>query len=62
MLFNVKWLTRSTEVIVRLGLYFGCFSNEKMPYCISFNPDDNKQHLFIDGCADKRYIQGVRDG
>ena len=30
------------------------FTNKKTPYCIKFNPDEDKQHLFIVGCADKK--------
>ncbi len=30
------------------------FTNGKTPYCIKFNPDEDKQHLFVVGCADKK--------
>jgi len=30
------------------------FTNSKTPYCIRFNPDPEKSHLFVVGCADKK--------
>lgn len=30
------------------------FSNSKTPYCVKFNPDDDKQNLFVVGCSDKK--------
>ena len=37
-----------------LGQCIGRFTNQKTPYCLAFNPDEDKQHLFIVGCADKK--------
>ncbi len=28
----------------------------KIPYCISFNPSEHKQHLFICGMSDKKIL------
>ena len=38
------------------GKCLGRFTNENKttPYCIKLNPDPDKQHLFIVGCADKK--------
>eukprot|EP00794_Sanderia_malayensis_P000479 gene479-1124_t len=38
------------------GDCLGKFSNNKVPYCVKFNPDEDKQHLFIAGMADKKMI------
>jgi len=29
---------------------------KKIPYCVKFNPEEDKQHLFITGMADKKMI------
>lgn len=39
------------------GQCLGGFSNKKIPYCVKFHPDENKQHLFVTGCSDKKIIQ-----
>ena len=38
------------------GKCLGRFTNDNKttPYCIKLNPDPDKQHLFIVGCADKK--------
>lgn len=28
----------------------------KIPYCVSFNPSEHKQHLFICGMSDKKIL------
>ena len=32
------------------------FTNKKVGYCVKFNPDDDKQHLFVVGTADKKIV------
>ncbi|KAL0275354.1 UNVERIFIED_CONTAM: hypothetical protein PYX00_003223 [Menopon gallinae] len=32
------------------------FTNRKIPYCCKFNPDDDKQHLFVAGTSDKKIV------
>lgn len=32
------------------------FTSKKVPYCIKFNPDEDKQHLFVAGTSDKKII------
>lgn len=39
------------------GRCISVFSNRKIPYCVKFNPDNDKQHSFIAGFNDKRIIQ-----
>jgi pre-mRNA-processing factor 17 len=37
--------------------------NRAIPYCVRFNPDEDKQTEFLAGCSDKKVIQmDVRDG
>ncbi|TRY86749.1 hypothetical protein DNTS_004239 [Danionella cerebrum] len=39
------------------------FTNRKVPYCVKFNPDEDKQNLFVAGMSDKKIIQfDVRTG
>lgn len=46
------------DVYLSLSLLIGqCinrFCNQKTAYCLAYNPDSDKQHLFIAGCADKK--------
>ncbi|XP_067674770.1 pre-mRNA-processing factor 17-like [Haliotis asinina] len=32
------------------------FTSRKVPYCIKFNPDEDKQHLFVAGTSDKKIV------
>lgn len=43
------WDTETGRVISR-------FTSRKIPYCVKFNPDKNKQHLFVAGTSDKKII------
>lgn len=39
------------------------FTNGKIPYCVKFNPDPDKQHMFLAGMSDKKIIQyDIRSG
>lgn len=33
------------------------FTNRKVPYCVKFNPDEEKQNLFVAGMSDKKIVQ-----
>ncbi|KAL5518583.1 hypothetical protein ACEPAH_266 [Sanghuangporus vaninii] len=44
------WDTETGQCIKR-------FSNGKIPYCIKFHPDDDKQNIFLAGMSDKKIIQ-----
>jgi WD40 repeat protein len=51
------WDTESGRVI---SSFVG---NHAIPYCVQFNPDEDKQTEFLAGCSDKKVIQmDVRDG
>lgn len=39
-----------------LGQCKGRFTNKKIPYCVKFNPDEDKQNLFVAGLADKKIV------
>ncbi|KAK7868527.1 hypothetical protein R5R35_004810 [Gryllus longicercus] len=43
------WDTESGQCISR-------FTSRKIPYCAKFNPDADKQHLFVAGTSDKKII------
>ncbi|GAB6032820.1 pre-mRNA-processing factor 17 [Chamberlinius hualienensis] len=32
------------------------FTSRKVPYCVKFNPDDDKQNLFVAGTSDKKIL------
>ncbi|XP_047243216.1 pre-mRNA-processing factor 17 [Girardinichthys multiradiatus] len=39
------------------------FTNRKVPYCVKFNPDEEKQNLFVAGMSDKKIVQwDIRTG
>lgn len=43
------WDTETGNVISR-------FTSRKIPYCVKFHPDYNKQHLFVAGTSDKKIL------
>ncbi|EEB15586.1 pre-mRNA-splicing factor PRP17, putative [Pediculus humanus corporis] len=47
--FIKLWDTETGECISR-------FTSKKIPYCCKFNPDDDKQHLFVAGTSDKKIV------
>ena len=47
--FIKLWDTETGECINR-------YTNNKVAYCVKFNPDDDKQHLFLAGTADKKIV------
>ncbi|KAK1888755.1 Pre-mRNA-processing factor 17 [Dissostichus eleginoides] len=44
------WDTETGQCISR-------FTNRKVPYCVKFNPDEDKQDLFVAGMSDKKIVQ-----
>jgi len=48
------WL--SSVFSLFLGECIGRFTNRKIPYCVKFNPDEDKQHLFVCGTSDKKIL------
>ena len=56
-----KFLTTSYDRHIKLwdtetGDCVNRFTNNKVGYCVKFNPDDDKQHLFLVGTADKKIV------
>ncbi|CAH1799522.1 unnamed protein product [Owenia fusiformis] len=47
--FCKLWDTETGECISR-------FTSKKVPYCVKFNPDEDKQHLFVAGTSDKKIV------
>lgn len=43
------WDTETGDVVHR-------FTSKKIPFCVKFHPDKNKQHLFVAGTSDKKII------
>ncbi|KAF2076886.1 hypothetical protein CYY_001788 [Polysphondylium violaceum] len=39
------------------GKIVGTYNNGKIPFCLKFNPDDDKQNLFIVGDSGKKIVQ-----
>ncbi|SJX65355.1 probable CDC40-Pre-mRNA splicing factor important for catalytic step II [Sporisorium reilianum f. sp. reilianum] len=39
------------------GACLQSFSNGKTAYCLTFHPDDDKQHIFLAGMSDKKVLQ-----
>ncbi|XP_066279369.1 pre-mRNA-processing factor 17-like isoform X2 [Branchiostoma lanceolatum] len=39
------------------GACISRFTNRKVPYCAKFNPDEDKQHIFVAGMSDKKIVQ-----
>jgi pre-mRNA-processing factor 17 len=47
--FIKLWNTETGQVLSK-------FTNKKVPYCVVFNPDEDKQHLFVAGTSDKKIL------
>jgi len=39
------------------GQCTGSFTNKRVPLCVKFNPNEDKQHIFIAGTQDKKIVQ-----
>ncbi|CAF0857313.1 unnamed protein product [Adineta steineri] len=58
---GTEFLSASYDKSVKLwdtetGQVKSKFSVRKIPYCVSFNPSESKQHLFICGMSDKKIL------
>lgn len=58
---GTKFLSASYDKTIKLwdtehGKLLHTFNNRKMPYCVKFNPDGHKQHLFVGGYSDKKIL------
>ncbi|KAF7722134.1 hypothetical protein EC973_003678 [Apophysomyces ossiformis] len=57
-----RFLSASYDRYIKLwdtetGQCVRSFSTGKIPYCVTFNPAGNKQHIFLAGCSDKKIVQ-----
>ncbi|KAJ3129636.1 pre-mRNA-processing factor 17 [Nowakowskiella sp. JEL0407] len=57
-----KFLSASYDKYIKLwdtetGKCISAFTTKKTPQCVKFNPDEDKQHLFLTGCTDKKIYQ-----
>lgn len=56
-----KFVSTSYDRYIKLwdtetGECVGRYTSNKVGYCVKFNPDDDKQHLFVVGTADKKIV------
>ncbi|KAI8384374.1 WD40-repeat-containing domain protein [Radiomyces spectabilis] len=57
-----QFLSASYDRYVKLwdtetGQCIRAFTTGKTPYCVTFNPDEDKQNIFLTGCSDKKIVQ-----
>ncbi|RUP50986.1 hypothetical protein BC936DRAFT_136717 [Jimgerdemannia flammicorona] len=57
-----RFLSASYDKYVKLwdtetGQCIKSFTTGKIPYCVKFNPEEDKQHIFLAGCSDKKVVQ-----
>ncbi|CAG8545042.1 3225_t:CDS:10 [Funneliformis mosseae] len=57
-----RFLTASYDKYIKLwdtetGQCIKSFTTGKIPYVVKFNPDEDKQHIFLAGCSDKKIVQ-----
>ncbi|XP_065182490.1 pre-mRNA-processing factor 17-like [Sycon ciliatum] len=59
---GTRFLTASYDRYVKMfdtetGQCIGRYTPKKIPYCVKFNPDEDKQHIFLCGTSDKKIVQ-----
>ncbi|KAG0234224.1 hypothetical protein BGW41_001193 [Actinomortierella wolfii] len=59
---GTRFMTASYDKNMKLwdtetGQCISTFSTKKIPYCVKFNPDEDKQHIFLAGCSDHKIYQ-----
>jgi hypothetical protein len=55
-MFHEKIILNIISIII-LGKCIKSFTTGKIPYVVRFNPDEDKQHIFLAGCSDKKIVQ-----
>jgi pre-mRNA-processing factor 17 len=59
---GAKFLSGGYDKTVKLwdtetGKCISSFFTKATPYCLKFNPDGDKQNLFLTGCSDNKILQ-----
>lgn len=57
LLFSLKLTLDYPPPPLSAGQCISRFTNRKVPYCVKFNPDEDKQNLFVAGMSDKKIVQ-----
>lgn len=59
LLFFFFSKVRSIKILKKMkkGQCISKFTNKKIHYCVKFNPDEDKQNIFVSGCSDKKIVQ-----
>lgn len=57
-----RFLSASFDKWIKLwdtetGQCLGRYTTKRIPFCVTFNPDDDKQNIFLTGCQDKKIYQ-----
>nr|CAG8499763.1 5449_t:CDS:10 [Entrophospora candida]CAG8502024.1 15129_t:CDS:10 [Entrophospora candida] len=57
-----RFLTASYDKYIKLwdtetGQCIKSYTTGKIPYVVKFNPDEDKQNIFLAGCSDKKVVQ-----
>ncbi|XP_041462676.1 pre-mRNA-processing factor 17-like [Lytechinus variegatus] len=59
---GTKFLSAAYDRYIKLwdtetGQCIEKFTSRKVPYCVKFNPEEDKQHIFVAGMSDKKIVQ-----
>eukprot|EP01114_Cavostelium_apophysatum_P018473 TRINITY_DN5717_c0_g1_i1.p1 TRINITY_DN5717_c0_g1~~TRINITY_DN5717_c0_g1_i1.p1 ORF type:complete len:562 (-),score=164.89 TRINITY_DN5717_c0_g1_i1:107-1792(-) len=57
-----KFLSASYDRLINYwdtetGQCLATFAKGSMPYCVKFHPENDRQHIFVAGCSDKKIVQ-----
>ena len=52
----LKTMSLHNALLNYLILNLRRFTSKKIPYCVQFHPEPDKQHLFIAGMSDKKIV------
>lgn len=59
VLSTYEWESPSVITLCCLIIVGECksrFTSRKVPYCIKYHPEEDKQHLFVAGTSDKKIV------
>jgi pre-mRNA-processing factor 17 len=57
-----RFLSAGFDKVIQLwdtetGKVIKSFTNRKTPFCVKFHPSDDRQNIFLAGCANKKILQ-----